>query len=197
MEFINDFEKREWLGREALKELKKVFPSFWKYDIQFTEYQYEYYDAFFLVYDSNTHKLLKRVFIEIKIRDKEYDDYVLEKKKVGDIRKKLTDILGSLNDTMILYINFCPNGTYLWDITNIEPNDCTEDMYMNKATSISRSNKVKKKCKLLKRNEAKTFDYIYNENQIMINYKQNYLLPKVEESIKKNGLSKFFDSLGK
>ena len=33
--FVDDFEKREYMGREALKELKELYPQYFKYDIHF------------------------------------------------------------------------------------------------------------------------------------------------------------------
>ena len=35
-QFQNDYEKREWLGREALKTLQSLNPDFFKYELKFT-----------------------------------------------------------------------------------------------------------------------------------------------------------------
>lgn len=189
MEFTSEFEKREFLGREALKDIRSLYPNIWKYELKFTEYQFEFYDSYFLLYDEITHSLKKRVFIEIKIRDKEYDEYVLEKKKLSSLKRKMKDLYLEDGEYQLLYINFVPSGCYMWDITNIDPKECKDDFYMPRATAIDRKDKTTKKCKLLSKADAKKFEYTFDENRLMKEYMKNYILPKVEKKIKRNGLS--------
>lgn len=186
--FTNDFEKNEFLGRESLKELQILNPTIFKYEINYTDYQYELYDAFFHIMEDT--KIKKTIFIEIKYRYTSYDTYMLEKKKVSDLNKLIKkNLYLKEGEYSIFYLNFCPEGTYMWDITNIKPEDCTDKLYANKYTVLSRNDKKSKFCKLMKIEDAKFFDYRLNENRLLKNnYMKSYIIPKVEKKIEKNGL---------
>jgi len=183
MRFSSDFEKREWLGREALKEIKILYPDLFKYNIEFTTDKC-IYDAFYFIYDENF-KIIKRVFIEIKIRDEEYENYILEWKKWNDITNIAKKQL-FLNDDEyeILYINFTPNSTYLWKVKDMNKEELITKK-MNKATSNSRFNKIDKKTWLLEKSVAKQLKYILNDELLINKTYNNYLSNKVKEVIKK------------
>ena len=192
IQFKDDYEKREWLSRESLKQLKELYPEFFKYDIQFTSGQYDDYDAFYFIYD-NDGKFKKYVWIELKMRDKTFNEYILEKEKLDRINKHRERLYIDKEQVVILYINFCPEGTYCWNISNIDDGNW-EKLLANKSTSNNRTDKEMKKVKYLKPSESKQFDYILNERQLLRNYKLNYLLPKVEEKIKReNNLNFLFE----
>ena len=184
MKFTDDYEKREWLGREALKELKEIYPEYFKYELRFTTEKYAYYDAFYFIIDVDTQKLRKRVWIEIKIRDETYDDYVLELKKLNQLIKKRDEMFLTEDDVIFLYLNYTPNETIIWNITKIKEEGEVKNKVMNKATSTSRKDKKDKKIYYLKPSDGKRLDYVLNEKQLLRKY-DNYLLDKVKEMIKK------------
>lgn len=180
MKFTNDFEKREFLGREALRELKVLYPNLFKYDLHFTTDTYAAYDAFYHIIDSNTHSITKRVLIEIKIRDRQFPEYILETKKLNSLKKIRKDLGFNGKEMSILYINFCPNETIIWNIDKIN-NDIKTNEY-NKATAVSRKDKISKDVIELKPSEGKQINYILNENKILNKTKINNIVDnKVKE----------------
>jgi len=191
-QFQNDYEKREWLGREALKTLQSLNPDFFKYELKFTSGQYDDYDAFYFIYDSDN-KFKKYVWIEIKVRDRTFPEYILEKEKLDRMTKQRDKLYLKKEEVVFLYLNFCPEATYCWNITDMD-DDNWERMEMNKSTSNNRVDKENKLVKLLDTKRSKQFEYILNEKQLLRNYKLNYLLPKVEEKIKRvNNLNFLFE----
>jgi len=184
MRFTDDYEKREWLGREALKELQEIYPEYFKYDLRFTTEKYADYDAFYFIIDEDTQKLRKRVWIEIKIRDTNYDEYVLEYKKLNQLIKKRDELFLTEDDVIFLYLNYTPNETIIWNISKIKEEGEVKSKVMNKATSTSRKDKMNKKIYYLKPSDGKRLDYVLNEKHLLRKY-DNYLLDKVKEQIKK------------
>lgn len=184
MKFTDDFEKREWLARQALKELQDIYPEYFKWQIHFTEGKYDDYDAYYFILDIEKQNIKKRVWIELKIRDTEYDTYILEKKKLNQLIKKRDDMFLTSDDVEFLYINYTPTRTIIWNITNIKDERQLERKVMNKATSISRDDKKNKEIYYLKPSEGKILNYILNEKTLLRRYDE-YLLDKVKEMIKK------------
>jgi hypothetical protein len=184
-QFVDDYEKREWIGREALKHLQSLYPESFKYDIHFTQGKYDDYDAFYFIYD-NDNKFKKYVWIEIKVRYESFNEYFLEKKKLDRMIQQRDKLFLKEDEVVFLYLNFTPSGTYCWNITGMEKGYWDKVM-MNTSTSNNKIDKQLKAVKLLSPSSGKTFDYIYDEKQLLRNYKINYLLPKVEKKIKKTG----------
>jgi hypothetical protein len=181
--FTDDFEKREYLGREALKELQLQHPDLFKYQITFTTEKYSEYDAMYIILDDNQ-QITKRVWIELKIRDTDYDDgYILETKKLNSLIKKRKSLFLNENEVVFLYINFTPTKTIIWNVTNLEIE--TKTLKANKATSDSRTNKINKSVLYLTQDTGRTLDYILNDKHLLTKYDTNYLLPKVKAEIKK------------
>ena len=192
MNFTDDFEKREFLGREALKELKVLYPNYFKYDLHFTTDTYAAYDAYYHIIDSNTHSITKRVLIEIKIRDREFPEYILETKKLNSLKKIRKDLGFDEKEMSILYINFCPNETIIWDIDKIN-NDIKTNEY-NKATAVSRTNKINKDVIMLKPSEGKQINYILNENKILTKTKINNIVDTKSKEMKNDLFRTLFGS---
>jgi hypothetical protein len=180
--FIDDFEKREWLGREALKEVKEMYPQYFKYELQFTTDKYDDYDAYYFVIDKDTFSITKRVIIEIKIRDTSFDEYILEEKKYKALLKKRESMGFSKDEMSILYINFTPDNTIVWDLDKIDFNK--EKLVANKATSDSRSNKINKSITYLNPSMGKVIKYSLNEGLLLKKWDANYLLPLIEKKVK-------------
>lgn len=193
MEFKNDFERREWIGRQALRELKRDNLNIFKYDIIYEPDPYSVYDASFINYDYESHSIRSRNFIEIKIRDRIFPDYVLEKKKVNSLHKKMNELGLSPLDYKLWYLNFCPEGTYLWEITDVWPTDCTDSRYMNVATANSRDNKELKYYKGMLPEQSKSFDYIIDPDSLIEEEKMRRQLPKIEKKIQQKGLNWLFE----
>lgn len=183
MRFTDDFEKKEWLGRQALKELQKIYPEYFKWDIHFTEGKYDDYDAYYFIVDENQN-IKKRVWVEIKIRDLEYDSYILEKKKLNQLIKKRDSMFLTKDDVEFLYLNYTPSKTIIWNITNIKDEKKADRKMMNKATSISRDEKSNKEIYYLNQKEGKILNYILNEKHLLKDY-DDYLLNKLKKEIKK------------
>ena len=180
--FIDDYEKREWLGREALKELKQLYPNIFKYNIEFTPGRYDDYDAYYFIVDKDN-KFKKYVWIEIKVRQTTYSEYFLEREKLKRMEAQRDRLYINKDEVIFLYLNFCPEGTYCWNITNIDDGKW-EARFMNESTSKNTKDKENKWVKLLDPQFSKQFDYILNERQLLRNWKLNYLLPKVEQKLK-------------
>jgi len=183
MKFINDFEKKEWLGREALKDLQIIYPELFKNYIEFTPEGCRY-DAFYFIYDNNF-KIKKRVFIEIKVRSENWDEPFLEWNKWKDI----TDIAKNdlyLNDDEyeILYLNFFPNETILWKIKDMDKSELVQ-RNMNKTTVESRTNKKDKKVWLMNKSLGKSLNYTINENLLLKRNYDEYMGELVSKQIKK------------
>jgi hypothetical protein len=182
MRFADDYEKNEWLGREALKELKLIYPQYFKWDLHFTTGKWDDYDAYFFIIDE-TQRIKKRVWIELKIRERIFPNYILEKKKLNQLRRKRDELFLKEDEVIFLYINYTPNETILWDITNIDMTK-TQKIMANKATCESRTNKTNKDVILLDPKDGKRLEYIIQPTLLLKNY-DDYLLSKVKEQIKK------------
>lgn len=183
MKFSTDFEKNEFVGREALKQIKIMYPDIFSGQIEYTN-DMCVYDAFYFIYDKD-YKIKKRVFIEIKVREKDWDEPFLEYNKWNDITNIAKNELCLNNDEYeILYINFLPSETIVWKIKDMNQNDLVVRK-MNKATCNSRSDKKDKKVWLMNKSKGKQLNYILNQQQILSNKYNEYISNKIKEVIKK------------
>jgi predicted secreted protein len=190
MKFESDYDKWEWYGRQSLLKLQEIYPDLFKYNIELTNNDC-IYDAFYHVYDEN-YKIIKRVFIEVKIRSIDWDKPYLEFKKwksIKDLIEKTFYLKEGEYD--ILYINFLPNSTYVWKIKDMDQSNLITSK-MNKATMASRSNKVDKKVWELDRSCGKSLDFIFNEKQFIREEKLKDLLEVSNKTIIR-GLDHIFD----
>jgi hypothetical protein len=183
IKFASGYEKNEWLGREALKDLQIIYPELFKNYIEFTPEGCRY-DAFYFIYD-NDFKIKKRVFIEIKVRSENWDEPFLEWNKwkdITDIAKNVFD----LNDDEyeILYLNFFPNETIVWKIKYMDKSLLVESK-MNKATVESTSIKKNKKVWLMDKSVGKSLNYTINEPLLLKRNYDEYLSKLVTKQIKR------------
>lgn len=95
------------------------------YDLSKCEDEYSSYDCFSTTY---------RCVIELKCRNKHYDDLMLEKTKYDSLKK--------LNCSA-LYINSTPKGIYIFNINDIKPNWII-DTSMPKQTEFANNYKIEK-----------------------------------------------------
>lgn len=160
--FIQD---NEFYGREALKDLVdlKLFPN---YEIHYTP-ESCVYDAYFIN--------KKRVFIEIKVRYETYGDYMLESKKVKNIKQVIDDLYLDRSEVSVLYINFCPTSTHIWDVTDyLYENIEWSKKDFNEATFKSRTNKKEKNHVMLLPQDGKTIKYKINRKYLLDKYNAKY-----------------------
>ena len=96
----------------------------------------ESFDAVIYLRDKITLRIIYKFIIEVKYRDSEYETLMLEKKKhkalLNDL-KKAEQFKGVEEDIAILYINFCPSGTYIFNLSSDKLIDFLKDN-KNKAT---------------------------------------------------------------
>lgn len=184
--FVDEFEEREFYANRALIELKRLYPDKFKYEIHFTPLKHTF-DAFWSVLDKNG-SVIKRVWVEMKIRDKDWDEgYMLEMKKVKQINKLKKELYLNSEDVRVLYINFTPSKTLIWDISHFnEEDDFNSTLKANKATALSRTNKVNKSCTYLLEENGYKLDFILNKEQLNNIYYNEYYKEKVEKKIKTN-----------
>lgn len=181
--FADNYERREFIGFHSLLDLQKLHPDTFRFEIKPMP-QGKAFDAYYFITDGESMSIKKRVFIEIKIRDSVYPDYYLQKKKWDNIEKYRKSVYVGKEEVLYLYINFTPEGTFIWNITEMDPKKL-EWQEMNEYTETSRTEKVKKQVWRMEKSEAKKFDYIINERRILSNWEQKYLLPKVKEKVRK------------
>ena len=164
MIFNNFIEEREFYGREALKDIMKR-GLFQNNPIKFTEYNCVY-DA--IIFDK------KIILVEIKIRDRIFDEYFLEYKKCKLILKEIKKTKLTKENIDIIYINFLKDQTVIWNINNFIYNDVPYEIKpMNESTFISRTNKVDKKVYLLNPYDGKQIDYKLDKEYLKNKYNQN------------------------
>lgn len=184
MNFVNDFERASFIERCAWKNFLSLYDAFPGWEQIILPYEgKDVYDV--MLYKIENGSITKRVFIEIKVRNVIYDEYFMETKKYNSI-KKLCEKELYLNEDeyKILYVNFTPTGTYIWD-TSILKDIKVSKVEMNKATMDSRSDKVNKSKYDLPISKAKRYNYIWDEGQLKKHYDQ-YFNKRVEKVIKKN-----------
>lgn len=180
MNFTNDYEKREVIGRESLKLLQAKYPNYFKFPIHFTTNQYDVYDAYYHITDPTNHSIKKRVIIEIKWRLSLYPDYMLEKKKMDDLIKLRSSLHFNESEMTLLYIVFTPKETILYNIDQVKDQPVSI-LKANVATSSSRTNKKDKKVLLLDKSLGKVLDFATTEQQIL----RDMVIDKILEGVKK------------
>lgn len=185
--FASDYDEREFIGRQALRDLQRDYPEKFKYELFDNPEQYGAYDAYYFALDHTTQSIKKRIWIEIKIRDKVFPDYILENKKIRGLESERKKLSLNKDEVVFLYLNFTPNGAYLWNITDVDHLE-SEKREMNKATSTSRTDKTDKDVKMLDPDDAYFFDYRLNKNLILKRFEDQILLKRTKDTIKKVGL---------
>lgn len=157
MKFKNNFQKREYLGRQAVKELKQLHPDKFKYDLEETGDTFSPYDMYYYTED-------KKVLLEVKIRDKDFDTFILEVKKLEALQKIKSE---SNEEIVLLYLNFTPTKTIIWNITNIDSSN-SKTIIANKTTEISRNCKVEKEVIYLNPKDGYILDYVLDEDKLLM-----------------------------
>ena len=131
------------------------------------------YDAMVLVKDKLTGESIKWILLEAKVRSTEFDNWFLELKKLNTLKRerrfKIEKEYISL-PIQIMYINFTPNKTVLWNLSRLEKDNNLGELVrkeMNAVTVQSTTTKTKKQVYLLEEDKGLIFDFKYNaENHI-------------------------------
>lgn len=131
------------------------------------------YDAMVLVKDKLTGESIKWIMLEAKVRSTEFDNWFLELKKLNTLKRdrkyKIEKEYINL-PIQIMYINFTPNKTLLWNLSKLEKDKSLGELVrreMNEVTVQSTTKKTKKQVYLLEEDMGIVFDFKYNaENHI-------------------------------
>jgi len=119
MNINQEFEKKAFEERLFLKKLLPLIYSNPQLEplFQFTPYHgKDVYDCCVCLYDFLTKVLVYRHIIEIKIRDDYYDTLLLEKKKFESLKK-----IAAIGGSTIYYISVTKKGTFVFNLTDLEP----------------------------------------------------------------------------
>lgn len=153
------------LNEESIKHSFKVFMSDSNKKVG--------YDAMVLVKDKLTGESIKWIMLEAKVRSEEFDNWFLELKKLNTLKRERRFKIEKEYVTLpiqIMYINFTPNKTVLWNLSRLEKDKKLGELVrreMNAVTVQSTTNKTKKQVYLLEEDMGIIFDFKYNaENHI-------------------------------
>lgn len=124
----NKFYEKSLLERGYLKLIFDKLPTTYDYKTWMTPAEgYEVYDGVILRFEKGTSKLIDRMIVEVKVRDKFYPELILEKIKFDDLKKVRRQIdLKTKKEcyidikTRIIYINVTPQGSYFFDLDKLQ-----------------------------------------------------------------------------
>lgn len=190
--FKNDFEKASFFERCAFKNLRKLYDLFPEYNYWETEINED------KPYDIGLMKVVEgvivdKIIIEIKIRNMIFEEYILEPKKVTNIKRYCKNHMClDEGEYKIYFVNFTPNGTYIWN-TNIIDKLEIKVLNCNKDTMVENIKKVNKKVYYLPTEKAKFFEYKWDESQAIPYYKGHNDNIIVKEVKKRGGLDWLFE----
>lgn len=197
MYFKDSVHRYAFIERCAWKEFRSSFTIFDNFHQVITPYDdKDSYDVFLYKIDDKG-RMYDRIFIEIKVRNKIYNDWFFETKKYNSILKLCREELYLKDEEYkILYVNFTEIGTLIWNTDIIYEDDMkVSTQMMNKATFKSRSDKTPKSKYDMPLSRAKKLNYFWDESHLEKHYKE-YFYNEVEKEVKKKGgLNEFFDSL--
>lgn len=194
--FKSDVHRYAFIERCAWKEFNDSYKIFDNYNKIVTPYDgNDSYDVFLYKID-NEGRMYNRIFLEIKVRNKNYNEWFFETKKYNAILNMCKKELYLKDDEYkILYLNFTEIGTLIWDTDIIYENDMkVSTQMMNTTTFKSRIDKTLKSKYDMPTDKAKHYKYIWDESHLEKHYKE-YFYNEVEKKVKKVGLELFFDNL--
>lgn len=122
----------------------------------------------FLIHVYKEGQKIESNIIEVKVRSKHFNRLLLEKRKYNSLKKLKKIEEEAFNNVNIIYLNFTPQGTYLFNLTDKRFN--WESLYANKCTIRSREDKVEKLVTFLDVNDGIDMKIIYDkdkDNKIM------------------------------
>ena len=167
------FYEKSLLERGYLKLIFDKLPTAYDYKTWMTPAEgYEVYDGVILRFEKGTSKLIDRMIVEVKVRDKFYPELILEKIKLDDLKKVrrqmdtktkkecYTDV-----KTRLIYINITPQGSFFFDLDKLNKTfNWVEEMHWVSTTDKSKGKILKSLTKIDstkgKAYNIKTGDYI-------------------------------------
>jgi hypothetical protein len=167
------FYEKSLLERGYLKLIFDKLPTAYDYKTWMTPAEgYEVYDGVILRFEKGTSKLIDRMIVEVKVRDKFYPELILEKIKLDDLKKVrrqmdtktkkecYTDV-----KTRLIYINITPQGSFFFDLDKLNKTfNWVEEMHWVSTTDKSKGKILKSLTKIDsskgKPYNIKTGDYI-------------------------------------
>lgn len=165
--FVEASKRERYSLKYLLPILEKLMPKVYQWTEYITDiYGYDVYDCLWQAHiDGSTQR---RYIIEVKIRDTHYDELILETKKLRDLKSKVYD-----DKTQILYINITPIATYIFNLTKLEKDGklVKNNLVANKATMVSRTDKVNKGVYFLNVSEARKIDWTFSEVEYKLSIK--------------------------
>lgn len=152
--------------RKVYEEIKKNTPNF-DFKIYMTdESGSDIYDGRLIKFEKNTCNIIQNYYLEAKIRDKDYDEMMLEKIKWNNLKSLVKKMDNKTNrqcfiniTSDILYISTTPKGTWVWNLSKII-SDKTEWIIKNCPVSTvdpSRG-RIDKEVFMLDKSKAKFFN---------------------------------------
>jgi len=189
-----EFLEKSIKERICLKNIFRKLPTEYDYKSYFTpEESYELYDGVLMKFKKDSAELLDRYIVEAKIRDKHYDTLMLEKKKFDDLTQKVKKMDNLTNKecftdikSKIIYVSVTPNGSYWFNISNLDPDKIEwVNEYHWASTTDKSKGKVNKIVTYLDIRDSKIIpikstDYYVNDkvqlDKIKINQRQNKCL---------------------
>jgi hypothetical protein len=184
----NSLKERDAIKKSNILNIFKESMAKKNYDFSYeyvTAYDgFDHYDAAqcFVKYENGKNEYI-RFLIEVKVRSEVYDEMFLELDKWKELNKIREEISGQFK---LLYINYTPKGTYIFDITKMDDFILTKREM--KQYSSKESKRINKKVYLLPLNKAKYLPFIYNHNDFKPNYN--------EELNKSIEIKKLYDIFG-
>jgi len=161
---MNKFEQNEAICSQAFIELLEKENS--NVEPIFPANNYSPYDAYFEFV--NNKGVLKHYFVELKQRNADYDSFILEQKKLEGMRKQaLLDYEVTVDDCVFLYVNFTPEKTVTWNISNVDNEIKTEEGMFNKATSKNTYDKKVKSVYYLPVRDGQVSSYVLDREAIV------------------------------
>lgn len=157
---LDQFQKYEVYGRLALRNI--VISD----DIVVTE-EFAPYDAY---KDSVIDGKRIRYLIEIKIRNGSYPDYMLDSAKLSSMRAEKAKLLNSkeFDQVLLLYVNFTPSGSYIWDIEKNIAGKTPGSDYLRRTTAAP-SSSVMKRIYYLQVTKATKYPYVIDIENLTSN----------------------------
>ena len=143
------FYEKSLLERGYLKMIFDKLPTAYDYKTWMTPAEgYEVYDGVIFRFEKGTSKLIDRMIVEVKVRDKFYPELILEKIKFDDLKKIRRQMDTKTKKecyedvkTRLIYINITPQGSFFFDLDKLEK----EFKWVNEMHWVSTTDKSKGK----------------------------------------------------
>ena len=143
------FYEKSLLERGYLKMIFDKLPTAYDYKTWMTPAEgFEVYDGVILRFEKGTSKLIDRMIVEVKVRDKFYPELILEKIKFDDLKKVRRQMDTKTKKecyedvkTRLIYINITPQGSFFFDLDKLEK----EFNWVNEMHWVSTTDKSKGK----------------------------------------------------